>query len=138
MLKINHKLFMFYLALIFLLSTALAVFPDLKSNSQEDPNPISELYQEVTPDYMKDVVNNIKSLLNSFVFLDILNNPPSPYDNSIVDLLEVFDNINTDENRPFYEFYRDIKNALSRSRDASLDILGGKVPLGNEEINFEE
>ena len=60
------------------------------------------------------------------------------YENSKVDLLEGFNSISTDENRPFYEFYRDIKTALGKSRDGSLDILGGKVFLGNEEIKFEE
>ena len=87
---------------------------------------------------MKDVVKNIKSLLNSYVFLDIMKNPPSPYNDSKVDLLEAFDNITTNESRPFYEFYRDIKTTLGKSRDSNLDILGGKVLLGNEKIDFSQ
>ena len=117
-----------------LLANNVILFSKIDSSISQFP----ELFQEVTPDYMKDVVKNIKSLLNSFVFLDILKNPPSPYNDSKVDLLEAFDNIVTNEKRPFYEFYRDIKTTIGKSRDGSLEILGGEVPLDYEKINFEE
>ena len=87
---------------------------------------------------MKDVITNIKTLLGSFIFADILKEPPEPYENDTVDIISSFDNITINQNRPFYEFYRDIKMTLSRTRDANLDILGGKVPLGKDTYNFED
>ena len=105
--------------------------------TENEFSPLSELYQEVTPDYMQNVIKNIKTLMDSYVFSDILKNPPKPYDDSKVDLIEAFNNITINTKRPFYEFYRDIKQALGKSRDASMEILGKEVPLGNEKINFE-
>ena len=35
-------------------------------------------------------------------------------------------------------FMRDIKTTLGKSRDSNLDILGGKVLLGNEKIDFSQ
>ena len=67
-----------------------------------------------------------------------MKNPPKPYDESKVDLIEAFNAIPTNEKRPFYEFYRDIKITLGKSRDASMEILGKKVLLGDEIINFED
>jgi hypothetical protein len=75
--------------------------------------------------------------MDSYVFSDILKNPPKPYDDSKVDLIDAFNNITINTKRPFYEFYRDIKQTLGKSRDASMEILGKEVPLGNEKINFE-
>ena len=86
---------------------------------------------------MADVISNIKVLMNSYVFSDIMKNPPKPYDDSDVDLIEAFNNITINKKRPFYEFYRDIKIALGKSRDANMEILGSEVPLGNEIINFK-
>ena len=43
---------------------------------------------------MKDVITNIKSLLDAFVFSDILKNPPEPYDKDKFDIISAFDNIN--------------------------------------------
>ena len=110
----------------------------LLTKKEDERLPISELYQEVTPDYMKDVITNIKSLLGSFVFSDILKKPPEPYYKDTVDIISEFDNITINQNRAFYEFYRDIKTLLSRTRDANLDILGGKLTLGKGTYNFED
>ena len=125
MLKLNHKLFTLYISLILLLSTALAVFPDLESKAEDNSNPIPELYQEVTPEYMGETLTHITSALEGYVFNDILENPPYPYNNSRVNLSTIFDEIQTKTNRPFYEFYRDLKMALAALRDSNFDIIGG-------------
>ena len=141
MLKLNHKLFTLYISLILLLSTALAVFPDLESKAEDNSNPIPELYQEVTPEYMGETLTHITSALEGYVFNDILENPPYPYNNSRVNLSTIFDEIQTKTNRPFYEFYRDLKMALAALRDSNFDIIGGNLTLNTsstEKINFGE
>ena len=123
MLKINYKLFTIYLALILFLNTALAINPGPEYNSVAAENPIPEFYTEVTPQYMKDTIDNLKKVFDGFVFSDIIKNPPSPYNDTKVDVSKLFDGIATDQSRPFYEFYRDIKKALSNLRDANFDFL---------------
>ena len=49
---------------------------------------------------------------------------------------KIFDKIDTSKDRPFYEFYRDIKIALSESHDANLDIFGGDINFGDNSTNF--
>ena len=109
----------------------------LLTKKEDERLPIAELYQEVNPEYMKDVINNITSLLESFIFVDILKEPPEPYESDKVDIISVFNNIKINESRPFYDFYRDAKKTLSLSRDANLDILGGQVSLPKGTYNFE-
>ena len=87
---------------------------------------------------MKDIIKNILSLLDSFVFSDIWKNPPTPYDKYKVDIKNKFDEIKTDIKRPFYDFYRDIRMALSNFKDTNLEILGYEVPLGEEVVNFKD
>ena len=135
MLKISQKIFLFSLSLILLLNSALAILPVSESNAE---NPIQELFQPVSPTYMKDTLGNISKLIDTFVFSDILKHPPSPYTDNQVDVTKLFDNIDIANERPFYEFYREVKLALSNLIDANFDITGGKVPLGNKIINFNE
>ena len=112
----------------------------LISKKEDERYPIFELYQLVSYDYMINVTDNILSLLDSFVFSDIMKNPPAPYDQYKVDIKKVFDTIKSKAygNRPFYDFYRDIKKALSLYKDANLDILGGKLNTRRGIINFDD
>ena len=51
----------------------------------------------------------------------------------------IFEGIETNVNRPFYEFYRDFKKALAVVGDENFDILGGDIPLNtslDETIHF--
>ena len=132
----------FYLAISLLISTTLALYENYEPKSiLEDANdPIPELYENVNSTYMKDVIGDLKELIDSYVFSDILKNPPSPYNDIKVNILAEFDKIVTDGDRPFYEFYRDIKKLLSYSRDSSLNIRSEKIPLknSNELINFDD
>ena len=136
--KNSRKLFILFLSLFLFLNSALALYEGPEINDENDTNPIPELYVPVAPAYMKEVIGNISLFLDSFVFYDIIKNPPSPYNDTKVNITEEFEMINISETRPFYEFYRDVKKTLSNSHDANFDILGGKLPdfLGN--INFSD
>ena len=134
MLKKFQKIFLFCLSLILLLNSAVAILP---LSETEEENPIPELYQEVSPEYMSETIENILKLLDSFVFSDILKSPPSPYDGCKVDVSKIFDSINTTNSLPFYEFYRGVKLALSNLIDANFDVTGGDIPLENGTIHFQ-
>ena len=129
-----QKLLLLYLAFFSFLSPALSLYEGSESFTED--NPIPELYAKVNTTYMTKVIENLKSLLKNYVFSDILKNPKDPYSDIKVDIQTIFDNINTKEDRPFYEFYRDVKIALSVSHDANLDIFGGNVTLGDNITNF--
>ena len=133
MIQTLQKLLIFYLTFLFILNPALSIYEGPESNAENDPIP--ELYENVSPEYMNKVITNLKTLLENYVFSDILNKPPKPYDYS-VKIQNIFDNIEKDKERPFYEFYRDIKMALSSSHDANLDITGGIVPLKSANVSF--
>ena len=90
---------------------------------------------------MKETLNYIKSALDGYVFYDILESPPYPYNDSRVDWSSLLDGIETNTNRPFYEFYRDLKKSLAALRDSNFDIIGGNITLNissNDTINFGE
>ena len=111
---ISRKLFILYLSLFLLLNSALALYEGPEINDENDTNPIPELYKNVTPDYMREVIGNMSFFLDSFVYYDILQNPPSPYDDIKVNITEEFEKIDVSQERPFYEYYRDIKKTLSK------------------------
>ena len=53
----------------------------------------------------KILINNLLKIINRYIYLDIIKNPPQPKENyfNIVDLEEELNNINTEE-RPLYDF----------------------------------
>ena len=132
MLKLQ-KFLNFYLTFLFILNSVLSLYEGPEYKAEYDPIP--ELYENVSPEYMNKVISNLKKLLENFVFWDVVLYPPKPY-NFSVSIQYIFDKIEKDKERPFYEFYRDIKMALSESRDAYLDIFGGTVPLKSGNISF--
>ena len=136
MIQTLPKLLLLYLAFFSFLSPALSLYEGSESFTDEDP--MKDLYVNVPPDYMKNVISNLTSLLNNYVFSDILQKPIEPYTDIKVDMSKIFDNIDTSKERPFYEFYRDLKIALSASHDANLDITGGLAHLGDEILRFRE
>ena len=107
------KLLLLYLAFFSFLSPALSLYEGSESFTED--NPIPELYTKVNTTYMTKVIDNLKSLLKNYVFSDILQKPIEPYSDIKVDIQKIFDHINTKEDRPLYEFYRDIEMALSKS-----------------------
>ena len=65
-------------------------------------------------------------------FLDILKNPPAPYNDSKYDIVSELEKINTEEEKPFYEFYREIKKVFANSKDSTLSFNGGDINLGSK------
>lgn len=137
--KFNLKKIKFYLAIIFLINTSLEVYErhSITPILEDDINPISELYKNIKPSYMEDIISDVKTLLDSYAFSDILKNPPSPYEDLKIDISSEFDKIKIDEERPFYEFYRDIKKILSNFKDFTLDINGLEILFSNSDTTVK-
>ena len=72
----------------------------------------------ITEKDSKDLINNLKNIVERYVYLDILKNPPQPKENyhNIVDLIEELENVNTEE-RPLYDFVRDVNLIISKCQD---------------------
>ena len=90
------------------------------------------LFAEVTEDYCKNVINNIKGLLeNAYVFSDYAKNPkqiegfPNYFEK--IDPITDLDNIET-KNRKYYEFYREIEEVLGKYKDIHLNIMSSISP----------
>ena len=133
----NYKILILYFFFFFLLNLTYGFNDSPEFNAEEEKHQIQELYQRVTPAYMEEIIDNLDLLFDSYVFSDILKDPPKPYEEErLINYSEKFHEIKTNEERPFYEFYRDVKKALSFFRDSNLNINGGKVPLNNEMVNF--
>ena len=136
---ISRKLFILYLSLFLLLNSAFALYEGEKINQENDTNPIPELYQNVSIEYMTEVLGNLSNIFENYVFLDIMKNPPNPYDDikvNVSNFQEIFADIDINQERPFYEFYRDVKMALSVFHDANLDVYGKIIPFENGNIYF--
>ena len=136
MIQTLSKLLLLYLAFFSFLSPALSLYEGSESFTDEDP--MKDLYVNVNTTYMTKVIDNLKSLLKNYVFSDILQKPIEPYTDIKVDIQTIFDKIETSKAKPFYEFFRELKIALSASHDANLDIIGGDVKLGDNIIHFGE
>ena len=69
----------------------------------------------ITEEDSKELINNLKNIVERYVYLDILKNPPQPKENyhNIVDLIEELENVNTEE-RPLYDFVRDVNLIISK------------------------
>ena len=117
----NYKILILYFSFFFLLNSAYGFEDNQEFNAEEDNNQIQELYQKVSPSYMEEIIDNLDLLFDSYVFSDILKDPPNPYeDQRLANYSEKFHEIKTNEERPFYEFYRDVKKALSFFRFISI------------------
>ena len=91
---------------------------------------ISELFDKlekvkITEKDSKELISNLTQILERYVFLDILKNPPQPDGKANyhdpVDLIKELNEINTDE-RPLYDFYRELKLIISKCQDLHLNI----------------
>ena len=94
-------------------------------------SPLEKLYQLVNESYMENVISNFTSLLEGYVYLDITKNPPNGFHEKI-DLIEELKKINITTERPFYEFYRDIKRVISKVKDLHLQ----QIPNFNDFANY--
>ena len=87
---------------------------------------------------MKDVISDLQSIIDSYAYLDISQNPPNLGYHAKVNLKEVLQNIDTSNDRAFYEFYRDIRRALNKVGDFQLDIVSKEISFGKGIINFSQ
>ena len=126
-----------FFTLFILIQSVISFQGNSEYFSEEENNPIEELYFKVNSTYMKEVISDIMDLLDSYVFYDILQNPPEPYTKLKVDLKKEFDNIDISEEKSFYEFYREIKKIIPRSADSAFDILGNELIVEQKIIPFQ-
>ena len=80
---------------------------------------LDKLYEPVNSTYMQEVITNINSLLEGYVYLDIAKNPPNEFHDKI-DLKEELNKIDTSAQKPFYDFFRDIKRVFAKTKDLHL------------------
>ena len=91
---------------------------------------IEEIIQELESEKLsknetEQIIKNIISLLDRYVFIDIAKNPPQPdgyekYHESF-NMIEELNKINT-EDRTFYDFYRDIRIVFGKTKDLHLSM----------------
>jgi hypothetical protein len=100
---------------------------ELESNNKKIYE-LSEFFEiikktEISKEDSKKLISKLEQILERYVYLDILKNPPQPSKNyhNIVDIIKELNEVNTDK-RPLYEFYRDIKIIIDKCQDLHLDL----------------
>ncbi len=83
------------------------------------------IHENVTEEYCKEVISNIKSLLEEvYIYTDFLKAPKQPegYSDYIkkVDLIDELNKIETNDTN-FYDFYRKIQNVIAKAKDGHLN-----------------
>ena len=91
----------------------LLLFISIESNSLES------LYTPINSTHMKNIISNMTSIIEGYAYLDISKNPPNSLHEAI-DLIKELNAINTATERPFYEFYRDIRRVIGKLKDVHL------------------
>lgn len=112
----------------FLIIVALLILVKNESSGTID---LSQLYKEVDSIYMNNIISNLTSLLEGYVYLDIVKNPPNSKHQKI-NLIEELRKINISSNKPFYEFFREIRRVIGSVKDVHLAIM----PLNNQALNY--
>ena len=99
----------------------------------EDYDEYEELINEkVSEEYCNDVITNLSTVIDElYIYSDFIKAPRQPegYDNYIpkVDLVKELNAINK-KDRYFFDFYRDIKNVLEKTRDGHFSFGASKTP----------
>jgi len=78
---------------------------------------------EISEEDSKNLIDKLVQILERYVYLDILKNPPQPSDNyhNIIDMIKELNNVNKDK-RSLYDFYRDVKIIIDKCQDLHLDL----------------
>ena len=94
-------------------------------------NPIEDLYDNLTESYITDLISNLSTIINGYVYLDYAQNPEylTNYTHKPIDIISELNKINKTE-RKFYEFYRELKEILGTVRDLHFNIISHKSPSG--------
>ena len=90
------------------------------------------IHENVTEEYCKEVISNIKSLLEeTYIYTDFLKSPKQPegYSDYIkkVDIIDELNKIETNDTN-FYDFYRKIQNVIGKAKDGHLNAIAKKTP----------
>ena len=99
----------------------------------EDYDEYEELINEkVSEKYCNDVITNLSTVIDElYIYSDFIKAPRQPegYDNYIpkVDLVKELNAINKND-RYFFDFYRDIKNVLEKTRDGHFSFGASRTP----------
>ena len=90
---------------------------------------------KITEQDSKKVIDTLDKILERYVYLDILKNPPQPSENyhNIVYLKENLKNIKTNE-RPLYYFYSEVKAVIDKCQDLLLSFDVKRI-FGNFDLN---
>ena len=128
---------LFLLSLFFVFNSSPSLQENIKINDIGNVT-LQELYTKVNSAYMKEVIYYLSELIDSYVFYDILQNPPSPYENIKIDIKSLLKDIKVNQKKPFYEFYREIKKIISYTRDSTFDIIGGIISFNEGKVNFSD
>ena len=106
--------------IFFMISFSFEIFNDIYSIEDY----FYTLYKiEVSEEYSINLINNLTNILERYVFLDIIKNPPQPpnkedYYNKVNIIEEL--NLVKKGKRPFFDFYRDIRIILDKCQDRHL------------------
>ena len=100
---------------------------ELESNNKKVYE-LSEFFEiikktEISEEDSKKLISKLEQILERYVYLDILKNPPQPSENyfNVVDIIKELNEVNTDK-RPLYEFYRDVKIIIDKCQDLHLNL----------------
>ena len=108
-------------------------YNNLDLDTNECFNYIYSLYEDIPKSYTENIISNLVSIINAYVFLDIAQNPQifntKHSTHSPIDLISSLNNVKK-ENRQYYEFYREIREILGSTRDMHLNIYSFLSPNG--------
>jgi len=108
---------------------------EIKLTVKYNTNPIEDLYEIINETYAKEVISNLIAIIeNNYIYNDIVKNPPEPeglenYVHPPINYSQALSAINITD-RPFYDFYRDLRAALGVPRDLHFRIYGINTPSG--------
>ena len=119
-LESNEK---YYINLVFIKSNPEQKIKIILTNYE---NIIETLYEPIDKNYIDNVISNLTNILQNYVFLDIIKNPPAPeghpdYVHKPVHLINDLNNIKKTD-RKFYNFYQEIRKNLGATRNLQLKI----------------
>ena len=109
------------LLLILIVSFSNEIFENYILNPLKFFNYINEI--KISEERATKIVNNLTKILERYVFLDILKNPPEPKEDyyNKVDLINELKKINL-KNQYFYQFYRELRLIIDSCQDLHLSL----------------
>ncbi len=109
------------LLLILIVSFSNEIFENYILDPLKFFNYINEI--KISEERATKIVNNLTKILERYVFLDILKNPPEPKEDyyNKVDLINELKKINL-KNQYFYQFYRELRLIIGSCQDLHLSL----------------